>query len=132
MITKRWFAMAAVLGGVLMAVGAVLPWFSLFAGLHPYPGTTGANGWILVGAGLLSVAGGIILWIRADTRLSWGLGAIGSASLLFAMWIGVGLLGTYQSMLSNPMMVPRLGPGLAVAAVGAVLVSLTPWLPRRA
>ena len=59
-----------------------------------------------------------------------GISAIVSASLLFSLWIGAGLAETCQSMLANPMMVPRLGPGLFVAALGAVVVTATPLLLR--
>lgn len=129
-VPKRslWCALAGVMGGGLMMIGAILPWFSLFAGLHPYPGTTGSNGWILLGAGLLTATGGVALFTRAGTRISWTVGAIGSASLLFSVWLSVGLAQTYDDLLANPMMVPQLGPGLFVAALGALLAALTPWL----
>src|SRR2546425_8144040 len=56
---ERYVASAAVAGGALLAIGAFLPWLTLYAGLHPLRGVIGLNGRVLAagGAGCL-VAGG--------------------------------------------------------------------------
>ncbi len=48
---ERLVAVAAVVGGALIATGAFLPWLSLFAGLHPLRGVIGLNGRLLAAGG---------------------------------------------------------------------------------
>ena len=53
---RAW--MPAVTGGVLVGVGAALPWLSLFAGLQSYSGLVGLYGRLLIVGAALAVAGG--------------------------------------------------------------------------
>src|SRR3989442_14869602 len=57
---ERYVASAAVAGGALLAIGAFLPWLTLYAGLHPLRGVIGLNGRVLAagGAGCLVAGGG--------------------------------------------------------------------------
>src|SRR5216110_896890 len=54
---ERRFALAAVAGGGLMAIGAFLPWLTLYAGLHPLRGVIGLNGRVLAAGGAVPRGG---------------------------------------------------------------------------
>src|SRR5436309_15865396 len=69
---ERRFALAAVVGGVLMAIGAFLPWLTLYAGLHPLRGVIGLNGRILVAGGALCLVAGVPGWLRPTPGVRWG------------------------------------------------------------
>jgi hypothetical protein len=118
-------ALLAVAGGALVIAGTLLPWFTLFAGLHRYPGTTGLYGRLLLGGGLIVLAGGIRLGFAGGRALSWSVGGLGLVLLGFAAWLARGLLEVHQQMTANPMLVARLGPGLFVSMAGAALATGT-------
>jgi len=130
-------AAAAVVGGTLLAVGAVLPWFTLFAGLHGYPGIISISGRALaVGGAVGIVVGASVLWAppRRAAVARWGLAVVGALLLGYAAYLVVGLLATVRGLAAQPLAVPRLGPGLFVSTAGAALVAVAPWLrpgPRR-
>jgi hypothetical protein len=126
---------AAIVGGTLLAVGAVLPWFTLFAGLHRYPGIISISGRALaVGGAVGIVAGASLLWAppRRAAVVRWGLAVIGALLLGYAAYLVVGLLATMRGLAAQPLAVPRLGPGLFVSTTGAALVAVAPWLRRSA
>jgi len=56
---ERRVASAAVAGGVLMAIGAFLPWLTLYAGLHPLRGVIGLNGRVLAAGGAVCLVAGV-------------------------------------------------------------------------
>jgi hypothetical protein len=124
--SRQWaVATAAVLGGGLLIAGAVLPWFSLYAGLHAYPGIISMTGQVLAAGGAASVLAGVWVLLQGGHAVRWGLGMMGVGLLGFAIWLLVGLFELHGQLASNPMMVPKLEPGLFVATVGALLVALT-------
>lgn len=125
----RW-AIPAVTGGVLVAVGAVLPWMSLFAGLHPYSGIAGLYGRIAFAAGALSALGGVAILMRPDPRLRLAIGAVGAALTLFAAWVLLGLRATTRHLDQHAFLLPRAGPGLFVVLAGALVVTAL-LLPSR-
>lgn len=127
-ITQACIAAAAIGGGALVILGAWLSWFSLFAGLHPYRGIEVLNGRLLAGFGALSVFAGIWFCWRSSSRLRWGIGLLGFALLAFASWSSVQLVILYRQLSTDPMMLPRLGPGLIVVVVGALLIFGTLFL----
>ena len=106
-------------------IGTLLPWFSLFAGLQPYPGIIGLNGRILLGAGIVSILAGLLFYIKGSKILHWFIIFSGIVLLLFTSWLLFGLWETYQKLLAEPLMVPKLGPGLFVATIGAVIMSVS-------
>jgi len=119
----RMAGLLGIAGGALIVAGTLMPWFSLFAGLHPYPGTTGLFGRLLLAGGAVaSVAGAALLWSGAPLvrRL---VGALGVAMLGFAGWLAVGLFDTIRGVQANPMMVARIEPGLFVVLAGAAVVA---------
>lgn len=118
-------------GGALIIAGTLLPWFSLYAGLHPLRGTAGLNGRLLLAGGAVAVLLGLALFVRGDRRLRRVLGGLGVGLAIFAAWILLGLPATYRTMQDNPMLVARIGPGVFVAMLGALVVAAAA-LTRRA
>src|SRR6266496_365404 len=95
---------AAIAGGAIVILGVWLSWFSLFAGLQPYGGVDVFNGRLLAGGGVLSVLAGIWFLWRSGSRLRWGIGLLGFATLAFASWSLVQLLIIYRQLAADPMM----------------------------
>lgn len=125
----RW-ALPAVAGGVIVAVGAVLPWMTLFAGLHSYSGITGLYGRFVLAGGAVSAIGGIALLIRPDPRLRVAIGVWGAALALFATWVLLGLRTTTRQLDRHVLLLPRPGSGLFVVLAGALVVTAL-LLPSR-
>jgi hypothetical protein len=128
---ERLVASAAVVGGALIAIGAFLPWLSLFAGLHPLRGVIGLNGRLLAAGGVVCLVAGVRCWHRPAVRLQRAVAVLGWALSGFAIWLVIQLLITYRELRANPMVVPRLGPGLFLALVGALLAGGTVVLRAR-
>lgn len=123
-------ALPAVAGGVIVAVGAVLPWMSLFAGLQTYRGIAGLYGRLAFAGGALSVIGGVVMLTRPDRRLRLAIGGLGVALTLFALWVLLGLRATTQHLDQHPFLLPRPEPGLFVVIAGALVVAAL-LLPSR-
>lgn len=121
----------AVLGGVLLAVGAALPWLSLFAGLRPYSGLAGLYGRLVFGGGALAVAGGAAMCVRGEPWLRTAVGTLGVLLAVFIGWLLVGLRATSHALAGQPMLIARPGPGLFVALAGALVVCAV-LAPQRA
>jgi hypothetical protein len=116
-------ALVALSGGVLVAVGAQLPWISLFAGLHKYPGIHGLYGRLAFAGGVVAALGGLTMLARAERFIRPLVACIGVALALFAAWILIGLRATTQQLHEHPMIVARPGPGLFVVLTGALMVA---------
>src|SRR5207244_10958570 len=74
---ERRFALAAVAGGGLMAIGAFLPWLTLYAGLHPLRGVIGLNGRFLAAGGAVCLVAGVRGWVRAAPVVRWVVSLVG-------------------------------------------------------
>jgi len=122
---ERLVASAAVVGGALIATGAFLPWLSLFAGLHPLRGVIGLNGRLLAAAGAVCVVAGVRCWQRPARGLQRAVAVLGWVLIPFATYLAVQLLDSYRELRANPMLVPRLGPGLFLALLGSLLAAAT-------
>lgn len=109
-------------GGTLVVVGSWLPWFTLYAGLHPLRGITGLNGQLLAAGGLLAAVVSVMLLTKPRRTLHWLLGGLGLCLALFTAWILAGVPATYRAMQENPLLVAQTGPGLWVVLGGALLV----------
>jgi hypothetical protein len=121
-------AFALIAGGALVMAGAALPWLTLYAGLHQYPGTMGLYGQAIFAAGAAAVVGGIIALRVRPPWLALGTSAFGAAVFAFAAWLFAGL----QEIVHRPdtaMLVPRAGPGLFVVLGGAALLAIGSRLP---
>ena len=121
---ERLVASAAVVGGALIATGAFLPWLSLFAGLHPLRGVIGLNGRLLA-AGAVCVVAGVRCWQRPARGLQRAVAVLGWVLIPFATYLAVQLLDSYRELRANPMLVPRLGPGLFLALLGSLVAAAT-------
>jgi uncharacterized membrane protein len=122
--TRDWRAfLPAVAGGVIIAVGAVLPWMSLFAGLQSYRGISGLYGRLAFAGGVLAVIGGFAMLTRPQRRLRLAIGGLGVALTLFAAWVLLGLRATTQHLDQHPFLLPRAEPGLLVVIAGALIVA---------
>jgi hypothetical protein len=126
----RRAAAFAVAGGVIITVGAVLPWMSLFAGLHSYAGIAGLYGRLAFAGGVLAVIGGLVMLTRPHPRLRLAIGGLGVALMLFAGWVLLGLRATTEHLDQHPFLLPRAGPGIFVVIAGA-LVMVPLLLPSR-
>ena len=125
---ERLVASAAVAGGALITIGAFLPWLTLFAGLHPLRGVVGLNGRVLAAGGAVCLVVGIRCWRRPAPGLERAVAALGWACTGFAIWLTVQLFITYRELRADPMLVPRLGPGLFLALIGSLLPAATAML----
>ena len=128
---RAWIAAAGVAGGVLVAVGALLRWLSVYAGLESYRGTAGLNGRLLVAGGALSILLALSYLWRGGGKLRWAMGVLGALLLGFCAWLVVQLLALYRDVGGNPFVVGRLGPGLFISTAGALVVLGTLLLPDR-
>ena len=123
-IPNRWWAAsAAVLGGGMIAAGTLLPWLSFFAGLHPVRGVAGLNGRFLLAAGLgITIAGAAsVAW--GGYRFRRVIGGVGMLLTGICLVLLVRLFLAHEQLAANPMMVARIGPGLFLSTIGAVIVA---------
>jgi hypothetical protein len=115
--------MAALLGGALVMLGASLPWLTLFAGLQQYGGLIGFHGRMLFAGGGLATAASIGMLRTPHGWIRWGMALLGVVLMAFTWWLLAGLAEVLRQSVSA-MLVPRAGPGLLVALLGATLVML--------
>lgn len=118
----RSLALATVLGGLLIAGGSFLPWLTFYAGLYPMRGVMGLWGRLMAVGGGLCVVAGVGAWRRSGEAFERWIAALGVALMGFAGWLVLQLLLTFRHLVADPMVVPRLGPGLFVAFAGTLLV----------
>jgi hypothetical protein len=125
--------LTAIAGGALVAVGSILPWMSLFAGLQRYPGVDGLYGRVALTTGAVAFIGGIALLTRPQSPPTWlrlGIGGLGVALAFFAGWILLGLRSTIRELGHHPLLLARSGPGVFVVIAGALALSAL-LLPNR-
>jgi len=121
-LTRLGIASVAIGGGAIIILGAWLSWFSLFAGLQLYRGIDVLNGRVLAAGGGLSVLAGVWFSLRGGPTLRWGIGLMGFALLTFASWSALQLRVIYRTLAVDPFVVARLGSGLLVVMIGALIV----------
>src|SRR5919198_5708132 len=97
-VRERFVASGAVASGVLIAIGAFLPWLSLFAGLHPLRGVIGLNGRVLAAGGAICLVAGVRCWRRPAPGLEWAVAALGWALAGFAIWLTLQLFMMYHEL----------------------------------
>jgi hypothetical protein len=115
----------------MVAVGALLPWMSLFAGLQSYRGIAGLYGRIAFVGGVLAAIGGVGILARPNPRLRLAVGGLGAALTLFSIWVLLGLRATTQHLDQHPFLLPRPEPGLFVVLAGAVILAALLWPSRQ-
>src|SRR6266700_5520350 len=62
-----------------MAIGAFLPWLTLYAGLHPLRGVIGLNGRVFAAGGAVCLVAGVRGWIRPAPGVRWVVALFGGA-----------------------------------------------------
>jgi hypothetical protein len=127
---RRLTAATAFAAGAAVIAGAALPWLTVFAGLRSYSGLAGLNGRVLAAGGAAAMLLGGWYAARGHAPVRYAIGALGFALALFSAYLMTQLLVTYHSL--QGMFVPALGPGVFVAAGGALLLVATLLIDQRA
>lgn len=122
-VVGRRRAAAVVLGGGLVATGALLPWITLFAGLQHYSGLIGLYGWLVLAGGVASVGIGAAMFVRRARWLHLGGLTLGLTLMTFTAWLVTRLFETMRGIGADAMLVGRPGPGLFVAIAGSTVVA---------
>ncbi len=120
--TRSTVGAVALLGALLVPVGVSLPWFSLFAGLQPISALGTPNGIVLFAGAALAGLLAILTLVRGDRWMRRALTLTGIGLAAFSAYLIVGLVTVYREVSADPLVVAQPGPGLAVVAVGALLV----------
>jgi hypothetical protein len=126
------FAGVALVGGILVIGGALLPWLSVYAGLDTLRGIDGINGRILVGVGSAAVVLALTYAWRPSAHLRSAVGLVGFGASGFAAWVVAQVLGSYQQLGGDPFVVPSLGAGAFVSLGGGLCLLSTLLLPQAA
>jgi hypothetical protein len=126
---ERLVALLAVAGGACVVAGAALPWLSVYDGLDTYSGTAGMNGRLLVTGGSAAVLIGLWYGRRRAAPLRYLMGALGFALAGFTAYLVAELLAVYKQL--QGAFLPALGPGVFVAATGALLLLSTLFVEVR-
>jgi hypothetical protein len=116
--------------GAAVIAGAALPWLTVFAGVRSYSGLAGLNGRVLAAGGAAAILLGVGYAARGRASLRYAIGTLGFALALFSAYLMTQLLVTYHSL--QGMFLPALGPGVFVAAGGALLLVATLLIDPRA
>lgn len=119
---------AAIVGSVLIATGVWLPWLTFFAGLQGISGAGTTNGTLLLAMGIAAGATGILLMARPHRWVRRVLTGLGLGLVALVAYLAVQLIATYRAASADPLLVAQLGPGLGIAAAGAILVMATAFL----
>lgn len=105
---RRLVAGLGAAGGVLVVIGSLLPWLSLYAGLQSIAGTDGLNGRVLAGLGVAAALCAVAHAAHGGLATRWLLGVAGFAVLAFGGWLGIQLLQTEALLAADPLLVARL------------------------
>ncbi|CAN5841035.1 hypothetical protein BH23GEM9_BH23GEM9_03590 [soil metagenome] len=123
---RLWTAAAALAGGGLIMAGTCLPWLTLFAGLHTYPGIMGLWGRLLFAGGALAAAAGMACLLTRHGIAPAACRVMGPVLLSGSVFLLLRQHAAYRELVSTqPMMVPGVGSGLYVVLAGAALVTAT-------
>jgi hypothetical protein len=132
-VRRDWLSAAtATMGGVLLAIGAWLPWITLFAGLQRYSGINGLYGRLIFAGGAACITGAVAILFTAGRWLRPTLGVLGVVLAALATWDLIGLRATIRQLAHHPLLLPKPGPGLFVALGGAIIVAALLVPARRA
>ena len=113
----------ASIGGATVIAGAMLPWLTVFQGLHSYSGTVGLNGQLLAAGGGATILLAVAYTLQSRAALRYAIGILGFALALFSAYLLAQLLVTYHSL--RGMFLPALGPGVFVATAGSLMILAT-------
>ena len=125
-------AAIVIVGGVTVVVGTLLPWMTLFGGLHAYRGIIGLYGRLIAGAGLVAITLGCVLAAREHPLLRVTAATLGLAIFSFSTILIRNMMSIVGSHRGDLMMIAAPGSGLYVCLAGAGLMSLSiVGIPRR-
>ena len=126
---KAWAGgVPGLVGGLMVAVGAVLPWVSVYGGLYWYPAAAGPAGKLMLVSGLLAASLGAVLVIRPGRLPFWGAGLAGFGTLALAGYLTVRLLVGLRELADHPFLLASPGYGPLVSLAGADLAFGTLFL----
>jgi hypothetical protein len=120
----------AVAGAGCVIAAAMLPWLTVFHGLQSYSGIDGTNGRPLFAGGVAGTVLAIWFLLRPLRTLRYAIGMLGFALAVFISYLWAQLLVVYHEL--EHMYLPAIGPGLVVAAAGALLMISTLFIPIEA
>ena len=112
-------------GGMLVMIGAVLPWLTLYAGLQQYSGLIGLYGRTAFALGILACIAGAFAPAKWRPLLLPASAAAGIALLALGVWLYEGVLQIVQRP-DSAMVVPQSGSGLFVMMAGGALLVAAP------
>jgi hypothetical protein len=128
-------ALLIVLAGLAIGIEASLPWMYYFAGLVPLRGVIGLNGRLLLAAGVLCVAVGVVLgsgtWLGLHMVLRRVAAVLGIVITCVAVWLLIGVGELARARGESAMLALRPGPGLFVVSLGGLLLALSVCIPER-
>jgi len=120
--SPRLTAAIVILGGMTIVAGTLMPWMTLFGGLHTYRGIIGLYGRLIAAGGIAAVIIGILIAGRYNRTLRWSVGALGGAIFIFAAVLLRNLLMLVGNFRGDPMMIAAPGWGLYVCLAGSALL----------
>lgn len=119
---RRTTAAIVIAGGMTIVAGTVMPWMTLFAGLHTYRGVIGLYGRLIALGGVVIVALGIALGAKENKVLRFAATTLGIAIFLFSAILLRNVMSIAGTGRRDPMMLVAPGLGLYVCLSGAALV----------
>jgi hypothetical protein len=120
---RRLVGTVAAIGGGSVITGALLPWLTVFSGFQSHAGISGANGRVLAASGATALIVGVWYGVRGRTSLRYAIGVLGFVLAVFSAYLVAQLLAVYRAL--EGFFLPALGPGVFVAAAGALLMVAT-------
>lgn len=121
---RQGAALAAATGGLLVALGAALPWVTLYGGLHPLRGIIGPYGQSLLAGGIACAVAALALprYPRIAGRI---LLVVAVVFLGAGSWLAVVMLpGMLAALRENPFLIAAAGPGPWFVIAGATVLGL--------
>src|SRR5689334_2677408 len=112
-------------GGVTVVAGTLLPWMTLFGGLHTYRGIIGLYGRLIAIGGALATVMGFVLSRRENELARFVAAILGLAIFSFSAILVRRMLTIVGNHRGDPMMIAGPGWGLYVCLLGAALMALS-------
>jgi len=119
-------AAIVMVGGLTGVAGTLLPWMTLFGGLHTYRGIIGVYGRLIAGGGALAIALGVLLSARDYRLIRLAAALLGAAIFVAATILLRNMLTIVGNHRADPMMISAQGWGLYVCMAGATLLCAAP------
>ena len=110
-----------VAGGALAAVGAALPWLTLYAGLQTYSGLIGIYGWAIFTLGIAMCIIGFAIPFVHKSWLGMAIALCGVGLCALTIWLFAGLAEIVNQP-ESVMLDARAGPGLNVILLAALVL----------